>query len=67
MSQYGIGFKSTGLRRYPKIKEKKISGYIIDETIIKVGFEFIWLWIAIESKNKEILALTISKERNTCL
>ena len=26
--------------------------------------EFIWLWVAIESKNKQILGLSISKERN---
>ena len=38
--------------------------FIVDETLIKVGSEYIWLWITIEPKNKEILALTISKERN---
>ncbi len=43
MSPYGIGFKSTNQRRYLKIKEKKILEYIIDETLIKVGAEFIWL------------------------
>jgi transposase-like protein len=32
--------------------------------MLKVGSEYIWLWIAIEPKNKQILALTISKERN---
>ena len=31
---------------------------------MKVGSEYIWLWIAIEPENKQILALTISKERN---
>ncbi len=61
---YGIGFKNTSQRRYLKIKEKKILGYIIDEILIKAGFEFIWLWVAIESKNKEILALSTSMERN---
>jgi putative transposase len=46
-------------------KQRKISGYIIvDETLVKVGSEFIWLWVAIESKTKRILALNISKERN---
>ncbi len=42
----------------------KISEFIIDETQIKVGAEYIWLWIAIEPKDKEILSITISKERN---
>ncbi len=45
-------------------RRRKISEYIIDETLIKVGSEFIWLWVAIEPKNREILALSISKERN---
>ncbi len=45
-------------------RKRKISEYIVDETMIKVGSEFIWLWVAIEPKDKEILALSISKERN---
>ncbi len=31
---------------------------------IKAGSEFIWVWVAIEPKNKVILVLSISKERN---
>ena len=46
------------------IKRKKISEYIIDETQLKIGSEYIWLLVAIEPKNKRILALSISKERN---
>ena len=38
--------------------------YIVDETMLKVGSEYIWLWIAIEPENKQILALYVSKERN---
>ena len=45
-------------------KRKKISEFVVDETIIHVGSEFLWLWAATESKNKRILALSISKERN---
>jgi putative transposase len=48
-------------------KRKKISELIVDETINKVGSEFIWLWVAIEPKNSEILALNISPKRETCL
>jgi len=32
--------------------------------LFKVGSEYVWLWVAIEPKNKQILALSISKERN---
>jgi putative transposase len=42
----------------------KISEFIIDETQLKVGAELIWLWVAIEPKDKEILSISISKERN---
>jgi len=47
-----------------KSKRKKISMYIVDEIKLKVGSEYIWLWIAIESENKQILTLYVSKERN---
>ncbi len=36
----------------------------MDETLIKVGSYYVWLWVAIEPKNKESLSLKISKERN---
>jgi len=45
-------------------RKKKIVEFIVDETLIKVGSEYIWLWITIEPENKQILALSISKERN---
>jgi putative transposase len=45
-------------------RKRKIVEFIVDETPIKVGSEYIWLWITIEPKSKEILALSISKERN---
>ena len=47
-----------------KSERKKVSEYIVDETMLKVGSEYIWLWIAIEPENKQILALYVSKERN---
>jgi putative transposase len=46
------------------IKRKRVSEFIVDETLIKVGPEYIWLWVTIEPENREILALSISKERN---
>ena len=45
-------------------KSKKISEYIVDETLLKVGSEYVWLWVAIEPENRNILTLSISKERN---
>lgn len=46
-------------------KRKTISEFKVDETLRKVRSEYIWLWVATEPSNKEILALSISKERNT--
>ena len=51
-------------RPWKYFKKRKIKEYIIDETAIKVGSELIWLWVVIESENKEILSFCISKERN---
>lgn len=45
-------------------KRKKIGEYVVDETLIKVGSELVWLWVVIEPENRQILALSISKERN---
>ncbi len=46
-------------------RRKRISEFIIDEIMIKIGSEYIWLlWVAIEGENKETLAQSISMERN---
>ena len=47
-----------------KSRERRVSEYIVDETILKVNSEYIWLWVAIEPENRQILALNITKERN---
>jgi putative transposase len=45
-------------------KRIRISEFIVDETLIKVGNEFVFLWIAIEPLNKMILRIRISLERS---
>jgi putative transposase len=68
MYQSGIGYKSINLkRRYLKGRKKKIEEFIINETLIKIGSELIWLWVARELESKEILGISISKERNMLL
>jgi putative transposase len=44
-------------------ERKKIDEFIIDETLIKIGSQYVWLWVAIEPKNKQILQIDISFER----
>src|SRR4051812_23701720 len=48
-------------------KKSRVLEYVIDETVIKIGSELIWLWVAIDNKTKRILRLSISKERNMLL
>lgn len=45
-------------------QSKKISEFIIDETLIKVGSEYVWLSVTIAPKNSQILAVPVSRERN---
>jgi putative transposase len=32
--------------------------------MIKIGSNYMWIWVAIESESKEILRISVSKERN---
>ena len=60
----GTEYKNTILRKYPQRKRKSSSILRIqkDETVIKVGSEYIWIWVVIiEQKVKEILGINISK------
>ncbi len=62
MFQYEIGFNSKANKAIEE--EKKVSGFIVDETLIKVGRELVWLWIAIELIEKIILDIRISFQRS---
>ena len=42
---------------------KYCSIYNIDEIQVKIGSELIWIWVDIEPKDKEILRIAISKEK----
>ena len=53
--------------RPEKIFQKKrirVSEFIIDETLVKAGNEYVWLWIAIEPLDRRIFGIRISIERN---
>jgi putative transposase len=46
-------------------KRKRVSAFIIDETIIQIGNQhFCWLWICIEPVHRSVLGINISEERN---
>jgi putative transposase len=46
-------------------KKKKVMEFIIDETLLKVSNEYVWLWVAIEPIDKIILGIRILVERST--
>ena len=49
---------------YPIYKRKRISEFIIDETVIQIGSQHFWLWFCIEPIHSSVLGTYISEERN---
>ena len=45
-------------------KHRRVSAFIIDETIIQIGKQHFWLWICIEPIYRSVLGIYISEERN---
>jgi transposase-like protein len=52
-----------------KATRRRIQEYVVDATMLKVWSEYIWLWVAIEPENRQILALFLPKvsKKETCL
>ena len=45
-------------------KRKRVSAFIIDETVIQIGNQHFWLWFCIEPIHSFVLGIYISEERN---
>ena len=45
-------------------KRKRITAFIIDETIIQIGNQHYWLWFCIEPVHNYVLGIYLSEERN---
>jgi putative transposase len=45
-------------------KRKRVSAFIIDETVIQVGSQHFWLWFCIEPVHSSMVGIYISEERN---
>ena len=52
---------------YPIYKCKRVSAFIIDETVTQIGSQQYWLWFCIEPTHSSVLGIYISEERNICL
>ncbi len=48
----------------PVYRRKRISAFIIDETVIQIGWKHYYLWIATEPIDHSILGIYISEYRN---
>ena len=49
---------------FSNIQKEKVSAFVIDETVIQIGNQHFWLWIAIEPIHSSVLGIYISEERN---
>ncbi len=49
------------------MKRRKVQEFIVDETLLKVGNQYVWVWVAIEPLAKVILGIRISFERTMFL
>ncbi len=49
---------------YQIYKRKRVSAFIIDETVIQIGNQHFWLWICIEPIHSSVFGIYISDERN---
>jgi putative transposase len=50
-------------------KRKRVSAFIIDETVIQIGNQHFWLWFCIEPIHSSVLGIYISflkKEKYAC-
>ncbi len=45
-------------------KRKRVTAFIIDETIIQIGNQHFWLWFCIEPDHSSVLGIYLSEKRN---
>jgi putative transposase len=46
------------------LKLTRLTVFIIDETMLQIGSEYAWLWVAIEPVHKQVLGVYVSRHRN---
>ena len=49
---------------FPVYRRRRVSSFIIDETMIKIERKYFWIWICIEPVHKTILGIHLSQARN---
>ena len=54
-----------GFAEYPIYKRKRVTAFIIDETVIQIGSQHFWLWFCIEPIYQfTVFGIYISEKRN---
>jgi putative transposase len=46
------------------LKRTRLADFIIDKTMLQIGSDYAWLWVAIEPVHKQVLGLHVSRHRN---
>jgi putative transposase len=42
------------------LKRTRVTAFIIDETVLQIGSDYAWLWVAIEPINRQVLGVYVS-------
>ena len=61
---YGNGFRDSIQGVF--IVVKRVSAFLIDETMVQIGPDHAWLWVAVEPIHREI-RVYISRHRNNMI
>jgi len=46
------------------LKRTRLAAFIINKTMLQIGSDYAWLWIAIEPVHKQVLGLHVSRHEN---
>ncbi len=49
------------------MKRREVQEFIVDETLLKVGNQYVWVWVAIEPLAKVILGIRVFLLKEQCL
>ncbi len=53
MYLFGTGYRQRYKPKKVSQKKSKVSEFIIDETLLKVCHQYVWVWVAIDLIGKE--------------
>ena len=65
MLLYGNGFRDSIQDVFTVVKEYLL--FLIDETMVQIGPDQAWLWVAVEPIHRQILGVYISRHRNNMI